>query len=337
MIEADGGALIMDFGISRSVSGTGTATQLGAVLGTLEYMAPEQAQGQPVDQRADIYSFGLMIYDMIAGRQRLAGRDNAMSEMLSRMAAGPLSVRALDPNVPEPIDRILSRCLATSPDARYGTATELLKELDALTPDGHAIQAPVASPAATTGVPRKTVALAGGAVLLLVAAAGAWTLLKGKPSAPDGPREPVSVLVANFDNRANDEQFDGLLEQALAVGIEGTSFVTAFPRRDALRIAQQLDPDKPLNAEVARLVARREGVDVIVTGAISRDGASYTLELKSGQSLRRSPAPSRMADRRRVQECRARGRGPGGRQGARGVGRPECARTGRGDIHGGID
>ena len=94
MLEADGEALIMDFGISRSVSGTGTATQLGAVLGTLEYMAPEQAQGQPVDQRADIYSFGLMLYDMLTGRQRLVGRDNPMSEMLGRMAgATPSATR----------------------------------------------------------------------------------------------------------------------------------------------------------------------------------------------------------------------------------------------------
>ncbi|MBA3297762.1 MAG: serine/threonine protein kinase, partial [Acidobacteria bacterium] len=259
MLEADGDALIMDFGISRSVSGTGTATQLGAVLGTLEYMAPEQAQGQQVDQRADIYSFGLVIYDMIVGRQRLAGRENPMSEMLSRMAAGSPSVRTVDPNVPEPLDRILSRCLATSPDARYGTAAELLRDLEALTPDGHAIRPVVPLPGAPAGVPRKTVALAGGAILLLLGAGVGWVLMNRDSSAPAGPREPVSVLVANFENRANDEQFDGLLEQALAVGIEGTSFVTAFPRRDALRIARELDPGKTLNEEVARLVARREG------------------------------------------------------------------------------
>src|SRR5690349_6843020 len=91
MIAADGGALIMDFGISRSISHTGTATALGAVMGTLEYMAPEQAQGQAVDHRADIYSFGLLLYDMLTGRQRIARRDNAMSEMMSRMQHAPPS------------------------------------------------------------------------------------------------------------------------------------------------------------------------------------------------------------------------------------------------------
>ena len=69
MLDADGTALIMDFGISRSMTAaTSTATALGAVVGTLEYMAPEQAQGQPVDQRADIYAFGLILYDMLTGR-----------------------------------------------------------------------------------------------------------------------------------------------------------------------------------------------------------------------------------------------------------------------------
>src|SRR6185295_2244535 len=67
MISAEDCALIMDFGISRSVGGTGTQTALGAVIGTLEYMAPEQAQGQHVDHRADIYSFGLLVYDTLVG------------------------------------------------------------------------------------------------------------------------------------------------------------------------------------------------------------------------------------------------------------------------------
>ena len=97
------------------MSGTGTATALGAVMGTLEYMAPEQAQGQAVDHRADIYSFGLLLYDMLTGRQRIARRDNAMSEMMSRMQHAPPSVRTLDAHVPETLDQIISKCLQADP------------------------------------------------------------------------------------------------------------------------------------------------------------------------------------------------------------------------------
>ena len=80
MIDQDGQALIMDFGISRSVSrSTATATAAGAIVGTLEYMAPEQARGQAVDQRADLYALGLMLHDMLAGRRRLSRRRKARS------------------------------------------------------------------------------------------------------------------------------------------------------------------------------------------------------------------------------------------------------------------
>ena len=73
-----------------------TQTAAGSVIGTLEYMAPEQAQGQKVDQRADQYAFGLIIYDMLVGRQRLATRDNPMTELLARHAAAPPAPRTIN-------------------------------------------------------------------------------------------------------------------------------------------------------------------------------------------------------------------------------------------------
>src|SRR5262249_20636789 len=119
------------------VGGTGTATALGAVMGTLEYMAPEQAQGQAVDHRADIYSFGLLLYDMLTGRQRIARRDNAMSELRSRMQHTPPSSRPLGAHLPESLDRIMTKCLQADPKARYATTSELVADLEALAPDGH--------------------------------------------------------------------------------------------------------------------------------------------------------------------------------------------------------
>ena len=275
MLAADGTALIMDFGISRSVTGTATATALGGVVGTLEYMAPEQAQGQPVDPRADIYAFGLLLYDMLTGRQRLARRDSPMSEIMSRMQHAPPALRQLDPAIPAAVEAIVSRCVEPAADKRYPATPELVAALEALTRDGH----PVARPRAGARAWLTPVAL-GVAVLALGFAA--WSMWVARPPAvPAGPPKPVSILVANFDNRAREEQFEGLLEQAMAVGIEGTSFITAFPRRDALRVAREIAPDKLLTEDVARLVSTREGIDRIVAGAISSpDGRTYKLDLK---------------------------------------------------------
>jgi tetratricopeptide (TPR) repeat protein len=276
MISAEGHALIMDFGISRSVGGTGTATALGAVMGTLEYMAPEQAQGQAVDQRADIYSFGLVLYDMLTGRQRLARRENAMSEMMSRMRHAPPSVRSLDSHIPETLDRIISKCLQSDPKSRYATTADLVADLEALAPDGHRL-----IPAHPVTASRTTV-LAIAAVLAVVLGTAGWWIWHTRGRAiPIVQREPVSVLIANFENRANEPLFDGLIEQALGVGIEGTSFVTAYPRREALRIvSQQVNASASLDENNARLVARREGIKRIVGGSISTDGAKYALEVR---------------------------------------------------------
>ncbi|MEO6235418.1 MAG: protein kinase [Vicinamibacterales bacterium] len=275
MLAADGTALIMDFGISRSMSGTGTATALGAVVGTLEYMAPEQAQGQPVDPRADMYAFGLILYDMLTGRQRVAGRDNPMSEIMSRMQHAPPPLRQLDAAMPEALEALVSRCVEPMADKRFPTTAALVEALDALTPDGHAVVKPRA------GARSWVTIVAMGIAVIALAFAG-WSALRNRVApGPVVAPKPLSILIANFENRAHDEQFDGLLEQAMAVGIEGTSFITAFPRRDALRVAREIAPDKPLTEDVARLVSTREGIDRIVAGAISSaDGGSYTLELK---------------------------------------------------------
>ncbi len=102
MVDAEDHALIMDFGIARSTEGATVAamTAAGAVVGTVEYMAPEQARGIAADQRADIYSFGLILHDMLLGR-RQGGPSTAVAELLARMQRPPASCRSIDPTVPE--------------------------------------------------------------------------------------------------------------------------------------------------------------------------------------------------------------------------------------------
>ena len=143
MIDEDR-ALIMDFGIARSVFGDGETitaggTVAGAVIGTLEYMAPEQGRGEPVDQRADIYAFGLIFYDMLVGRRQAGVSDSAIADLMRRMQSAPASPRTIDPAIPEAVDRIVVRCLQPDPAARFQTSTELAAELSALDADGHSL------------------------------------------------------------------------------------------------------------------------------------------------------------------------------------------------------
>jgi serine/threonine protein kinase len=132
MIEAEGNALIMDFGIARSTSGvTGPSmTAGGAIVGTIEYMAPEQATGVPVDHRADIYSLGLILNDLLLGR-RQGNSSTAVAELMARIKDPPAPIRIVDPTLPAALEAIVTRCLQPSPAARYQHIGELLLDLGA--------------------------------------------------------------------------------------------------------------------------------------------------------------------------------------------------------------
>jgi tetratricopeptide (TPR) repeat protein len=285
MIEKDGGdALIMDFGIARTVESGSTQTAAGSVIGTLEYMAPEQAQGKKVDGRADVYALGLILYDCLVGRQRLAQTENPMTELLSRLAHSPTAPRQIDASIPEPLDRIVQRCLNPSPGERFESTADLVRALDGLTPDGH-LRATDAATLAAAAVPRArrpAWQLAAVAALVLLAASAGWLLSnRGTPDASAAARDPLSVLVAEFDNRTGDAVFDGVLEQALGLGLEGATFITADPQRDALRSAAAIKAGSRLDEATSRLVAVREGVKLVLAGALLPSGSGYQLSVRA--------------------------------------------------------
>jgi serine/threonine protein kinase/tetratricopeptide (TPR) repeat protein len=281
-IANNGDALIMDFGIARSIEGGSTQTAAGSVIGTLEYMAPEQAQGKKCDQRCDQYSFGLIVYDMLLGRRRLASSENAMAELLQRISTAPPSTRSINPEIPEAVDQLVMRCLHPSPDARYANTLELVSALDHLTPDGH-IRSDVHEIITVKSRPVWQLAAAAAVIVALAGSAG-W-VISNQTSSSDMPtrselREPISILIGDFENRTGEPVFDGVVEQALGLGIEGASFVNAFPRRDALRAAAAIKPGSRLDEQTARLVALRENLGMVIVGAIERKGNGYHISIK---------------------------------------------------------
>jgi tetratricopeptide (TPR) repeat protein len=280
-IANSGDALIMDFGIARSVESGATQTAAGSVIGTLEYMSPEQAHARKVDQRSDIYSFGLIVYDMLLGRQRMSGQDSAMAELLSRITTAPKPPREIDANVPEAVDQLVRKCLHPDPQARFATTQELVTALDHLTPDGH-----MRSDVHEVVVERKVWPvwqLAAAAVVIVTLAGVAGWLTSTRSSADPGAvaaAEPVSVLIGDFENKTGDAVFDGVVEQALSLGIEGASFVNSYPRRDALRAAAAIKAGSTLDEQTARLVALRENLGMVIVGGIEPKGSGYHITIK---------------------------------------------------------
>lgn len=286
MIEPGGDALIMDFGVARSTARTkpltatapdgaiitapsATGTQMGSVVGTIEYMAPEQARAQPVDQRADIYAFGLIFYDLLLGRTRASRTESAIAELNLRMKQPPPSPRTLDPTIPEALDRLITRCVQSDPDARYATTTALLADLNALDDEGVPLPEP-----------RRLSWWMAAATLVVVAGlvTGTWWLARG-PAAPI-EHDPVSVVVADFENRTGDPGFDRTLEPMMRLALEGAGFITAFDR-SSIRSALGVRPPERLDERAAMELAVKQGVGVVLSGSIQRQGGRYVVEVKA--------------------------------------------------------
>ena len=295
MIGADGEALIMDFGIARSTGGpaevsarpaqgarpegtrpTGRytdATVLGAIVGTVEYMAPEQARGEAVDQRADIYTTGLILYDMLVGRRRAERPGSAMDQLRARME-GPLPpLTSLAPDVPDALAAIVTRAIEPDAADRFQATTELAAALDLL--DEHGVPKPV----------KRVVSLpmmAGVVLVLLGLSVGAWWYTR--QDAVPAPHDPVSVVIADFENRTGDPAFDRTLEPTLRRALEGAGFITAYDRNGIKRTVGAALPEK-LDEAAARELAVKQGLGVVLSGSIEKQGGGYAVSMKATETV----------------------------------------------------
>jgi serine/threonine protein kinase/tetratricopeptide (TPR) repeat protein len=294
MVDADDEAMIMDFGIARSTGGASRdatlwqgmpsqikrsmpafadATMFGAVVGTVAYMAPEQAKGQSADQRVDIYAFGLILYDLLVGRRRADHAVSSIAELQGRMEKAPPPPRSIEPDIPEAVDRIVTRCIEPDPAKRYQTTVELEAELNRLDDNGELIPIPARFSKRL---------IAGAATLLLSLMAGTWWLTRTPP--PPKQHDPVSVVIADFENKTNDPTFEHTLESVLKLALEGAGFISAYDRTQMPALGLPPVAGK-LEETAARQIALGQGFGVVITGSVERQGDAYKLSFKALQAV----------------------------------------------------
>jgi len=135
MRDSQGRIVVMDFGLARSLGDSGL-TQTGAIVGTMEYMSPEQALGSPLDQRSDIFSVGLIFYELLTGKAPYKA-ETAIASLMRRTREAAIPASDVDNSVPQSLSAIVSRCLEREPADRYHSVVELLQQLSAWSSNPH--------------------------------------------------------------------------------------------------------------------------------------------------------------------------------------------------------
>jgi len=304
LIDHNDHVYVSDFGLAKSLESDLSMTRSGQFLGTPRYMSPEQAEMRHVDARSDLYTFGLILCELVTGALPFDRVDSTMQMMYQRVHESPKDPKNLNPELPDYLAKIIQKCLDRDVDRRYQSATEILADLDASHAPTLSHHSRVATVVANlVEKPRNAWLVAAAAVLLLAGILLAppirRALFPGLTQTGGKALAPISVLVADFSNHTGDPVFDGTLEPQFNVALEGASFISAFSRGQARQLAGKLPhPTDKLDEQSSRLVAVSQGIAAVVVGSVSRRGDGYkisveALDSRSGNSIATAEAVAR--------------------------------------------
>jgi eukaryotic-like serine/threonine-protein kinase len=269
-------------------------TSPGAVMGTVAYMSPEQARGEELDARTDLFSFGAVLYEMATGKQAFRGATSALV-FHAILGEAPTSPGEINPQLPPQLEGIVDKALEKDRNLRYQNASDIRTDLKRLKRDTDSGRSAAHSgPVAPGFSPAQSdAALKGGATswrrtalvcgVILVAAAIGGTLYFRSRLTPPPLTDKDTIVLSDFDNKTGDSVFDDTLKQGLSVQLEQSPFLDLVSEdkvNETLKLMGRPAGDR-LTPEVTREVCERTGSRAMLTGSIAGLGSQYVIGLKA--------------------------------------------------------
>jgi len=283
MIDKHGNAKIMDFGIARSVKDRGM-TGAGVMIGTPEYMSPEQAEAKEVDHRSDIYSLGIILYEMATSHVPFTG-ETALSIAMKHKGDIPKNPKLLNPHIPDDLSGVILKCLEKDKTKRYQSASDVHSELEKIEkgiPTTERIvpeRKTITSRQITVRLPSKKIWIPAAAVLLALVAFLVWQFI------PEREGAKRSIAVIGFKNQSGDAGLDYLREAIphlliTSLGQSKRLKVTSWERmKDLLRNSGR-DAAAIYDEEAGFEACRKEGIEAVVLGSFVKAGETFATDVQ---------------------------------------------------------